>query len=227
MNQVDPPHGRPFNLYLLLSDGRSLADILNRAKDPEAARQVLLQARAAAEDKIRGRVEWAFNPIREQVRMGDIAGARASIDAVAPQINALGDPIRRLYGLKDMAAVRWLVADKETARALCKTALEFGRSLPGDVRERSYPMHLPMLMLATVEDYEGAFRIIGEVPESLRLWALSQVVESIGHRAGVDRYQMEPAFDSAIDRETAKNAAPDRREGQPGAPGQGGTRRRD
>ena len=50
--------------------------------------------------------------------------------------------------------MRWLVGDKETARALCKAALEFGRSLPGDVRERSYPMHLPMLMLATVEDYE-------------------------------------------------------------------------
>ena len=85
VNQVEPPHGRPFNLYLLLSDGRSLADILNRAKDPEAARQVLIQARAAAEDKIRGRVEWAFYPIRELVRMGDIAGARASIDAVRPR----------------------------------------------------------------------------------------------------------------------------------------------
>jgi len=203
-NQVEPPRGRTTDLFLILSDGRSLADILNRAKDPEAARQVLLQARAAAE--VRGRVEWAFYPIREQARMGDVAGARASVDAVAPQIDALGDPVRRLYGLKDMAAVRWLLGDKEIARALCKTALGFGRSLPPDVLERSYPMHLPMLMLATVGDYEGAFRIVEEVPEQLRCWAINNVVESIGRRAGVDRNQQEPAFDSPIDRETAKNA---------------------
>jgi hypothetical protein len=205
-NQVEPPRGRTTDLFLILADGRMLASILNRARDPEAARQVLLEARAAAENETRGRVEWAFYPVREQVRMGDVGAARASLDAVAPQIDALSDPIRRLYGLKDMAAVRWLVGDKETAGALCKKALELGRSLPRDVHERSYPMHLPMLMLATVEDYEGAFRIIEEVPERLRYWALSQVVQSIGQRAGVDRNQQQPAFDSPIDRETAKHA---------------------
>ena len=205
-NRIEPPSGASADLSFILSDGRSLAGILNRAKDPEAARQVLQQARAAAEDKIRGRVEWAFELIREQARMGDIAGARASIDAVAPRIDALDDPIRRLYGLKDMAALRWLLGDKEIARALCKTAFDFGRSLPPDIRQRSYPMHLPMLMLATVEDYEGAFRIVGEVPELVRCWAIEQVVESIGRRAGVDRDHYDPKFDSSIDRESAKNA---------------------
>jgi hypothetical protein len=63
-----------------------------------------------------------------------------------------------------------------------------------------------MQMLATVEDYEGAFRIVKEVPARLRCWAVEQVVQSIGLRAGVDQNHQEAGFDSPIDRETARKA---------------------
>jgi len=109
------PHGPGalFGASEVVTAGTRLADRLNTAQLPDAARRVLVLARSASQalNDYYGRVYVA----REQIKMGDVEAARETLDGLQKTIDGITKVGSRLSGLGIMIAARENLGDKETA----------------------------------------------------------------------------------------------------------------
>jgi hypothetical protein len=210
----------------VVAAGAEVASALAKAREVEAARRVL---RAAREVAGTGRgVDDLFAVARAFAALGDKDDARATLAEAERRVAAVDEPETKLDLLHAVIAARWSLGDKDAARTAYKQALGLVRVLPV---ERFAPSNaacaLPP-MLATMGDFEGAFRIIAEdIPLPHRGYVVGRVVETVARAAGLDlpagsvsgaaagagwgwgQVQVrdsEPPAEPPIDRETARRA---------------------
>jgi hypothetical protein len=185
--------------------GTSLAERLQSAERPDAARRVLVLARKVSEAG--ESLEVGFFVARGQAKLGDLDAARATLDAIQKKIDKTDDVAARLSILRAMIAARWTAGDKEAARALYDEAAVLARAQPEANSARSNAINLLPGMLATIGDYEGALQMIAdEIGGGQKTLMVSLVIDIIGESSGVTHYAQQALRYPTIDAATARKA---------------------
>lgn len=193
------------DLFDVVISGTTIAEMLTRANKPESALRVLSRAREVVDAG--SSYEPGFFVARQQAKAGDLAAARATLDAIQPRLEKNRDLKRRLYGYQAMVAARWALGDQEVARTLYKKASDLALAQPVTQYARENAMNYLPPMLAAMGDFEGAFRMAAEEAGALHESSrFSSVVQSIGRSAGLIQYADEARGYPPIDGEKAGEA---------------------
>ncbi|WP_165249421.1 hypothetical protein [Paludisphaera soli] len=185
--------------------GVLLAQRLGEAGDPEAALRVLARAKEAV--VLDAGYRTALLVASQQVRFGDAAAARATLDIARRRIEEQADVNRRLEGRADMISALRTLGDEEAARVLLRETEGVIRALPEEGNARSDGMNRLPKMFATVDDFATAFRLLVTDVEAIRRHSLfHDLVLLISLRAGGYPFISEPWNYPPLRREDALSA---------------------